>query len=479
MTVMEQAPVLCPPRYSTPRNPEHRTLGPGVDLLAQQVWGVGLYPWQQQVVDTALEVDADGRWVHRVVVVTVPRRAGKTRLTQAVGLHRAASKPGAFSWMTAQDQKSAAEKFRLELLPQLQASALGPHLSARTAAGSERVTVNGRGTLKLFAPSPEAMHGFDADAVVIDEAWAFTMERGQQLETAAMPTGLTRAGQFQFWIVSAGGDESSTWLDHWMTLGRAGTAGVCYFEWGADPDAPDYDYTSLETLLKAHPSVADGAIPASAVLEQLHTMGREGYERSYLGVWPRPSEQAQYRLDPDRWAACSDDLATADSCPVVAIGVEIAPDLSAASVVAAGRDGLAVTLEVIQAAPGTAWIGPLLEQLHRARPKVPLVMDSLTAASVVAELKRTRVPVTTTGSTDMARACHVIADLVNTGQLTHRPHHDLDVAVRKSGRRKLGDGWAWARTTSLDNSALVAATLAVWGAMTTEAPSRPSIATAG
>jgi hypothetical protein len=105
-------------------------------------------------------------------------------------------------------------------------------------------------------------------------------------------------------------------------------------------------------------------------------------------------------------------------------------------------------------------------------------MDSLSAAIVVAELKRARVPVNTTGSTDMARACHVLADLTNAGHLTHRPFHALDLAVRTAGTRKLQDGWAWSRQTSTDISALVATTLAVWGAMTTEEPRRPSIAVA-
>jgi len=446
-------------------------------------------PWQRHALDVALEVVpphgcpchptmAPGSYVHAQVVVVVPRRAGKTRLLQAAALYRA-SQPTAFVWMTAQDGKNVAEKFRLELLPDLLNSPLAPYIRPRTSQGNERLSFDQGGVLKLFAPTAEQLHGFDGDMVVVDEAWSFPRLKGQALEAAARPIGLTRFGRFQFWVVSAGGDESSTWLDDWMQRGREGAAGVCYLEWAADPTDPAYDPYSLATIESAHPAVGH-TIDARAILADADTMERKVYERSYLGVWERPSELATHKLDPALWAAGGAPNVETDGMDVVVVAVDVAMDRSMAAVVAAGRTGDQVAVEVIAHEAGVDWVAPMLRQLHHARPGVPIVLDALAAATVVAQLARAQVPVSTTNSMQMAQACQVLADLVNGGRLVHRDHHGLDVAVAEAGTRKLRDAWAWSRRdTAADISPLVAATLAAFGAMSTMELQPVSIAYGG
>ena len=449
--------------------------------MAHAIWGVGLHPWQAHVADVALEQIPNGRggwqYAHGVVVVVVPRRAGKTRLTQAVGLFRS-SQPGAWVWATAQDGKNAAVKFRSELVPDISRSPVAPYVTPRTSQGSEGLTWEGGGHYKLFAPTPEQLHGFDGDMVIVDEAWAFNMERGQAIEAAARPIGLTRFGQFQLWIISAGGGDNSTWLDSWMTLGREGRDGVAYFEWSADADVDGFDPYDPDTITAAHPAVADGFIPVEAVLADRHTMDPDVFLRSYLNVWDRPSESVRNRLDAALWAESGAVDVTADSGDALTIAVDVSVDRQAAAVVAASRTGLDVAVEVIRHDPGTDWIVGELEALVAARPGAQLVMDSLAAATIVADLARGRVDVTTTGSLQMAQACQMAVDLLNGGRLTHRTHGGLDKAVQTATTRKLRDAWAWSRATSADDiSPLVAASLAIWGAVTTEDLGRPILAT--
>lgn len=473
---------FCPPRFGTPRDPDSPTLGAACDKLNRAIWGTPLFAWQRHVADVALETvprAAGGvAMKYQVVVVVVPRRAGKTRLTQAASLFRA-SAPGSFVWFTAQDGKTAAEKFRLEMVPTLKASQLAPLFKTRTSAGSERVTIQGGGVFKLFAPVPDQLHGFDGDMVCIDEAWSFTLQRGQEIEAAARPLGLTRGGAFQLWIVSAGGDSSSTWLDHWQTLGRSGAPGVAYFEWSADADADGYDPYDPALLAATHPSVAEGHVPVEAILQDAATMDRAIFERAYLNVWERPSEQSNYRLDPFKWSAGGAPNVTADANPVLAFGVDVAQDRQSAAIVAAGRNGSRVDVEVISHEPGTNWVVPALRRLHARRPGIPFVMDALACAGVVAELRRERLPVETTGPTDMAAACSVVTDLVNAGLLRHRQDAALDNAVANATTKRIRDGWAWSRKdTDLDISPLVAATLAVHAAMSNPAAVRPTLAVA-
>src|SRR5882757_3936768 len=90
-----------PPRFSTPRNPGHRTYGAAIAKVAAAL-GTPLMPWQRHVVDVACEIDPEGLPVHRLVVVTVPRQSGKTTLWGPLALHRLLTVADASVWLTAQ-----------------------------------------------------------------------------------------------------------------------------------------------------------------------------------------------------------------------------------------------------------------------------------------------------------------------------------------------------------------------------------------
>src|SRR5690606_39326101 len=75
--------LICPPRWATPRSPDRPTLGPRVAEVAAQL-GTPLMPWQQYVVDVALELDPEtGQLAYREVVLTVPRDRKSTRLNSS------------------------------------------------------------------------------------------------------------------------------------------------------------------------------------------------------------------------------------------------------------------------------------------------------------------------------------------------------------------------------------------------------------
>jgi hypothetical protein len=112
----------------------------------------------------------------------------------------------------------------------------------------------------------------------------------------------------------------------------------------------------------------------------------------------------------------------------------------------------------------------LAAAVKRARtlyPRVPVVADSLVAASVVAELRRARVIVDPVGAADHARGCGLFVDRLTAGTVTHRAQAVLDDAIAGAARRPLGDAWLWSRRHSaVDISPLVAVTLAAWAAAT-------------
>jgi hypothetical protein len=454
----------CPPRWSTPRSPDRPTFGPNVAAVGRSLTaGRGLLPWQSSVAAVAGELAPDGRMAYPVVVVVVPRRAGKTMLTFATALQRLTA-PGRLAWYTAHAREVAAKIFRDEWCPLVDQS---PWWTARTrtrsSQGSEGLTYRPSGSkLQLFAPTATALHSTNADLVIVDEAWAFGDQAGADLEAGIRPAQLTRP-QRQTWIVSAGGTVESSWLDGWMTHGRDAAAagrtdGVAYFEWSA-PDGADPD--DERTWWAAHPALGL-TVPIAAIREDHDSMEPAAFARSILNVWPRPSATPASGIDPARWAAAADR----DRAPTsrLCFAFDVAPDASAATLAVAGDAGDGrCALEIIRSENGTSWLLEAVATVRAAHRGAPIVADELVCAAVVADAARKRLRITPTAAGQLTRACGALVDAVTAGTVCHRGQGVLDAALAAAHRRPVGDGWAWSRRASgVDISPLVAVTLAAW-----------------
>src|SRR5215475_9277242 len=112
-------PSLGPgPAVATSRTTSRATFGGAVAAMAA-AYGRPLMPWQSYVADVGLEVDADGRFVYKLIIVTVPRQSGKTTLFGAVLDHRALVVPRARCWFTMQSAKDAVDWLTNEHWPLL------------------------------------------------------------------------------------------------------------------------------------------------------------------------------------------------------------------------------------------------------------------------------------------------------------------------------------------------------------------------
>jgi hypothetical protein len=481
------------PRFATARTPGRATVGPQVAALARLL-GRPFLPWQAAWADVAGELLPSGRFAYPIVVGVVPRRAGKTVSVLANLCQRAQMVRMGRGWYTAQRREDAAKIFRDEWAPLLEVSPLAPKVRIRKAQGSEGVTfLNARhaagrlvpsySKIQLFAPTQAALHAQNADTVVIDEAWWFDLMTGTAIEAGARPAQLTRPLR-QTWIISAGGTELSTYLDGWMTAGRAAvaegaTAGICYVEYSADPAAPGYDPYDPAVWLATHPGLGFH-IDVDAIAGDITTMDRATFERSYLNVWPRPSEGGADGLDAEVWRAAGDPAA-APGDPVV-FGFATAHDRQWSAIAVAGREraGGRVVVELIERRRGTAWVAAALVKLRAAHRGAPIWADELVGASIAAELARARVDYRPVGTRDYAAACVTFADELAEHRVAHRGQLELDEAVAGCARRNLADAWAWSRSTStVDICALEAVTVAAWGFLSRPTQGRPEVAAAG
>jgi phage terminase large subunit-like protein len=437
--------------------------------------------WQSAVNAVAGEVNPDtGDMVHGVVVLHVPRRAGKSAICLAQLARRVIGQPRSQSWYTAQTGGDAGRVFRREWLPVLRSSGLARRLKVSLRAGAEAFELAERGSsATCFAPVEASLHGTNVDLAVIDEAWAHDDDAGRGIELAVFPAQLTRPGA-QTWIVSAGGTLASTWFDGWLERAEAaldaGRPGIALFEWGADAGAADYDPASPATWWTAHPALGDTIRESALAAELERASDVAAFERSCLNVWPRP-RQLGSALDLEAWVALA-DLEVAATPAVCAFDVSI--DRSSASMATAGRarDGRTV-VEVVNHRRGVDWVEGDVRAWRRANPAGLVVADALAAGTMADRLETAGVEVLRTGPSQMGRACADLVDQVNAATLAHRAQAVVDDALAGAGRRLLLDGWAWSRRgSSIDITPIVAVTLAAWACRTHPLPPPPFVAVA-
>lgn len=484
------------PRHHTPRNPDRPTRGPAVDKIARAK-GARLMPWQARAVDVALELDepsvpptggpARRPYHYGIVVVTVPRQAGKTFLESNVADHRCLTVPRGRVWVTMQNGKTADEWMREEHFDSLaSARAFGVpgspacHYRLSKRAGSVGVKWPALGsTFTTFAPKRDALHSKQSDLVLVDEAWAHNAETGADLRQAIRPTMNTRHGP-QLWIVSTLGDDSSAYLDEYVDLGRSALADpaarVCFIDYGICDDA---DPDDLDQVAAAHPAYG-------------HTLTWQALQDARL----------EFADDPNGWARAYGNRATRTRSAAIPPALWAAAGLPRPDV--PDRAGLAVDATPLgdqvalgagwRDAEGHGWVEPILSgpptretpeqiaHLARTRSGGRLVADraSIGALDVLDAVARHHPDVTVDYLTmhEYASSCGTFERGILEGTVHHTNDPGLDAAVEVATKRPAGDGaFMWGRKDAAGSIAdLVACTIALRANDTAPAPKRKPVA---
>lgn len=432
-----------------------------------KVWGWSLLPWQTQVADVACELREDGRWAYPTVVLTVPRQVGKTALVFSVGSQRAMQLQGHRGWYTAQTGHEARRTYRDEWLT-LTDHRMPGQWHQRRGAGEETLTWKATGGFwRVFPPVRTALHGAQADLVVLDEAWAYDQEQGTALLQGIIPTQTTRKRR-QVWIVSTAGTPESVWARSWVERGRNAERGVAYFEWSAPPDADPDDEA---VWLSSHPAV-DQLVTLEDLRDFRATLGRDGFARAYLNVWPDlPVEsELEATLDQAAWKAGRDRDSGIVGAPVFAADSDPISHVAHVAAVGVGK-GRPSHVELVKSAPGAVWLPSFLEGLVARHGGLVACDDGGPVGWVAEELERMRVPMVRVKPGEYARGCAQLSEAVAANQVAHLEDARLDTAVAAALRKPMGRGWVWDRSRSpADVSPLVAVTLAFTAAVTHARP---------
>lgn len=460
------ASLTCSARFATPRTESRRTHGGQVAKLAEAL-RLPLMPWQRQVFDTALEIDDDGRYVYREVIVTVPRQSGKSTALLLLMAHRCITQPGARVVYTAQNRTDARKKWEDDHLPVLQSSALSSQFKVRLQNGQEAIRWSNGALWTITATTEKAGHGMTLDLPVLDEAFA---QIDNRMEQAFKPAMATRTNA-QFWVTSTAGTESSYYLNAKVDLGRqlvkdGVNKGVAYFEWSADPDLDLDDPANWWTF---HPAL--GHTIGEAVIESdKASMDPMEWRRAYGNI--KTTKAAHETVIPDQdWNDCADVESTPGDR--LFMSVDVSPDRSKAAIAVGSRRGDGcVHGEIISEAPGTGWLVDEIVRLNSAHHPQGWVIDPAgPAGGLIPRLLEKGISPELVSGRELAQACQAFFDLVCPGDGTdgvlprfrHLDQASLNLAVGVAKKRPVGDSWAWTRKdTSVSIAPLVAVTLAAW-----------------
>jgi len=412
-------------------------------------------PWQAHVNAVANEVNPDGSFHYKTVVCSVPRQSGKTTLAGATMAHRCMAFPDFRAYYTSHSGQ-AARAIWGEWYQTLSGSMPG-RWQFRLSNGEETARWPAqRSFIKTFPPTPASIHGQQADAVILDECWRWSMTTGDSITQAVVPTQATRPRR-QIWTISTAGDDTSEWLRGKIEQGRASLEDpdttVAFFEWSC-PD--DLDPTDPATWPLFHPAYGR-TISHEALTIALEQMGPEQFARAYGNQWPTTAVS---------WRAAWGLRATTERLPEhgrVFLAADAHPNHRVATIAVAGELASGGRgIEVVDMRPGIEWVLPRLEDLSR-RHRAPIVIHRTGALGhLIEDLQRTGVRVIVAGGADYADAVARFTTAVVGGTVHHLDDPRLNVAVSAAVTRRSGGRDVWDRGE--DVSPLLACAWAHWEA---------------
>lgn len=451
-------------KYATARNPARGTIGGRIAKVARAIGRPGM-PWQRCVWDVGGEVDSFGRLWYEIVLVTVPRQSGKTTLYAPVQLDRVITSPGIKTFYTAQTGKDARSRFS-DLVKLVQESPLDAIARYRYSTGDEAIIFPNGSALKIFAPVVAALHGETPPLVGMDEIWELDEALGDALvEGAIIPAQMTLAGQRQLWLFSTAGDATSRFMKKWVDRGREAVESggtkwprMAYFEASLfDGDDP-YDPAAIARF---HPAVGHTV----TVDELLATdVSRATWLRAYCNVW---LEAADPLFTAEEWEDRHIEPAGVPRRRDIAITYEVSADNDHGVVMASWRDDEGNPCNrILHAAPGTTWMQPLLEQLHRDwKPAVLGADDGGPTRRLTDRLRRSlgEEHITTTGGVEFSTACGAWLEYVTNNELRHDGTKTFANAIAHLTLKKIGDATKFDRNGSTGSiAAPIAAAVGMW-----------------
>lgn len=482
--------------------------------------GITLYPWQRALLIRALELNEDGTYRFRRVIVLVGRQNGKTLLLTVLTLwwlfvdsdsfpeHAAARDFLVLG--TAQNLDIAEEAWEAAVAycdPEEGRDGSEVEMAVPVLQAASRVPVrkNGQKALRLKsgaryevrAANRKGGRGKSATRIVMDEL------REQTTWDAWAAVAKTMQAKFnaQLWGISNAGDAKSVVLAHvrdgllaactaWDEYVETGLRDLewwanqhdprsALFEWSAPDDCPVDD---VDGILQANPSVGWSPMRLEDLLASARSEPESVFRTESLCQWV--TARVDPYLDPRDWALLLDPDSQIDWDRPIALAVDVSHDRQWSHLAIAGyrTDGL-VHAEVVAQRAGMLWVVPAAQWLAEqwGIEAVALQGRGCAAGEFKEPLIEAGLEVLEIVGPALGSVAGQIRDRVEAGTLRHLGQEPLRLAVEGGMAKALGEVMVFDRAGSpVDVAPLVAVAEAVWALEhlpdMEEAPSPPPAA---
>lgn len=512
----EKHGVTVPRLYTPELRPLTDETSKGFEVIAfaEMVLGVHLYPWQQWLLIHALELNADGSYRFRRVIVEVARQNGKTTLVTVLAAY------WLFVDALAHPDKVPPSKFLVVGAAQTLDNAKGPYSTVKHwcdpdphAAGGlakpdlqqmvQRISnVNGeegiilKSLAQYIVRAANNIRSKSAARVIFDElreqhtqdGWNAVSQTVKAIWSSQL-WGISNAGDYRSVVLKTLVDAGRRTVAEWNSTvgtGRIKPAGfpkdhdatLGFFEWSAKDGCALSD---ADAIRQANPSIGYGALTVDMVRGDIQTMTEAAYRTEDLCQWV--TADVKPYINPKLWRAGIDRNSRIPVENRVVLAVDTSVDRKTTYVAAAGyrADGLP-HVEVIARRDGMMWVPKYLERVREAWPnisEVAIQSKGCPAVDFVDPLTEGGWTVHAIEGFRLGACCGRFRDRVREGKLRHLDQPAIEQQESVAVARQLGEVMVWDRSRSaMQISGLIAESEALYALETMQAQSVPQVSSA-
>lgn len=437
-----------------------RTKEPGqdaIELLA--LYDTTLDPWQELVLVNMLSERADGRYQYKDVLLSTPRRQGKSELLFArckVAL-LLTNERAVISSISLKDSRMMFNRLKRWIEADIELSA---RATIDSGKGSELIEFDTGGRLRFVARTDSAARGEGCDLLIFDEAQKLDSEVFGAMDPLLADSTNPQAVFFGTPTLDKDIGNSKFASLREVALAKALKSGL-YLEWSADPSS---DPAEESTWAQGNPAYGIRGVDRENMARAYAVNSAQEFATERLGIWGTVMHRRL--IEEDFW----NSLATFDPAPdPLVLALDISPEnssgeqTSSVSLVTMRPDGKP-QIEVLKNSRGTQWVRDFL---LRASQKfaVPVVIDSGSeAAGHILPLQQEKVQVLEVRTQEHKAACaHFLATSLSNG-LRHFDQVELNLAIAGAVKRKIGDGFGFSPVSpTVDVTPLISCALALYG----------------
>lgn len=444
--------------------------GEQVVALAE-LCGVTLDPWQVHYLRNSLALTEEGKYAAMTTVLLNCRQSGKSEAVVfriLAGLLLFGEKDILFSTHLYTTTETIFDRM-VQLVREntwlakrvlgYKGDPFGKMEGIVAGYGRQRIRFNNGATVKFLARSEDTGRGMTSPTIILDEFFSVSEKALGSLMPVMSSHSMT--GNPQLVLLSSAPKATSDALHKIRDSVLDGTAAnsTYYAEWSA-PDGAKID--DPHSWAMANPQL-NYRLSEDFVRGELASMSAEEFKRERLGIpEPRLTEADMTAIDYEKWIECIDidriETRNKGNSPepwaVKAFAVDVPPDMSSATITAAGWDHFGnLCVDVIDQRPGIDWVVSRLSELKKKHKPLAIVVDKGGAGKALEpDLNAYKLKTITLTGVEYTTACATVLNAINEGKFLHGDQETLNEAAEVARKKNVRaeKAWYWAKSSTED-----------------------------